>query len=165
MNWKKAERAAITSLLWPPNVPVWEGEEEEDFHEVHAINVTHIGRVPVWQGEFNLLPISVQRFITHWVPITRIFLSTWSLSSKRELESQLMWRVQVRVMCPSAVWICDGSPHMTKQLESRLLELGVLRKLPKRKHWQAVVKPFAIFQINAVIQIIQLWHFKFYDSY
>ena len=74
MNWKRAERDASASVLWPPNVPVWEGEEE-DFHEVHAINITHIGRVPVWQGEFNLLPASVQRFISHWVPLARPFLS------------------------------------------------------------------------------------------
>lgn len=41
----------------------------------------------------------------------------------------------MRVMCPSAVWICDGSPHVVKQLESRLIELDVLRELPKLKHW------------------------------
>lgn len=60
----KLESSAIAQ--WPPHVPVWEGEDE-DFNEMHAINITHIGRVPVWRGDFGLLPDSVQRFISHWV--------------------------------------------------------------------------------------------------
>lgn len=78
-------------------------EADIPFFEVHEVVVPHLGHVPIAKGDFNRLPIKVQKFIAFYVDY----------------------------LTPRGIYICDGSEEEAHEIIQKLLERGTLEKLEK----------------------------------
>lgn len=78
-------------------------EADIPFFEVHEVVVPHLGHVPIAKGDFNRLPLKVQKFIAFYVDY----------------------------LTPRGIYICDGSEEEAHEIIQKLLERGTLEKLEK----------------------------------
>ncbi|CAJ0578139.1 unnamed protein product, partial [Mesorhabditis spiculigera] len=74
---------------------------EDAFYVVNEVVIKRLGHIPIYKGDFHLLPPKVQRFI----------------AEKAEL------------MRPLGIYICDGTQHEADEIIDKLVERGMLSPL------------------------------------
>ncbi len=73
------------------------------FLEVHYVSIQKLGDVPIIKGDFQSLPMQVQKWIAQ----------------------------MVQLCTPRGVYICDGSDEEAEMVTQKLIERGTLTKLTK----------------------------------
>uniref|UniRef100_A0A0K0EJZ6 Phosphoenolpyruvate carboxykinase [GTP] n=1 Tax=Strongyloides stercoralis TaxID=6248 RepID=A0A0K0EJZ6_STRER len=75
---------------------------DDAFYVINEVVIKRIGHIPIIKGDFHLLPPKVQRFVAEKVELCR----------------------------PRGIYICDGTQHEADEFIDKLIENGMLTKLP-----------------------------------
>uniref|UniRef100_A0A0K0G0S7 Phosphoenolpyruvate carboxykinase [GTP] n=1 Tax=Strongyloides venezuelensis TaxID=75913 RepID=A0A0K0G0S7_STRVS len=75
---------------------------DDAFYVINEVVIKRIGHIPIIKGDFHLLPPKVQRFVAEKVELCR----------------------------PRGIYICDGTQHEADEFIDKLIENGMLTRLP-----------------------------------
>ncbi|KAI1721865.1 phosphoenolpyruvate carboxykinase [GTP] [Ditylenchus destructor] len=74
---------------------------EDAFYVVNEVVTKRLGHIPIFKGDFHLLPFKVQRFVAEKCELCR----------------------------PRGIFICDGTDHEADEIKHKLIERGMLTPL------------------------------------